>query len=98
MLANALECSVAVLQVLGRDEAAAVLAGALGSGVATGIARPLTGGLVADLGVADALQRARDELGDEAYERAVAQGATMTLDETVAYVFSVLDVVALAAP
>ena len=98
MLTSALECSVAVLQVVGREEAAAVLAGALGAGVTTGVARPLTGGLVADLGVAESLQRAREALGDEMYERAVAQGATMTLDETVAYVFNVLDVAVLAAP
>ena len=52
MLTSALECSVAVLQVVGHEEAAAVLAGALGAGVTTGVARPLTGGLVADLGVA----------------------------------------------
>ena len=36
MLSSALECSVAVLHAMGRDEAAALLAGALLAGVATG--------------------------------------------------------------
>jgi hypothetical protein len=98
MLTSALECAVAVFHALGRDEAAAVLAGALAAGVATGIARPITGGLVADLGVAAALDRVRAVLGDDAYSDAAARGAAMSLDETVAYVFSVLDVAALAAP
>jgi predicted ATPase/class 3 adenylate cyclase len=98
MLTSALEGSVAVLQALGRDEAAAVLAGAIGAGVTTGVARPLTGGLVADLGVAESVQRARDALGEEVYDRALAQGAAMTLDETIAYLFSVLDVAVPVAP
>jgi hypothetical protein len=98
MLTSALECCVAVLQALGRDEAAAVLAGALGAGVTSGVARPLTGGLFADLGVPEALEWAREALGGETYDGALAQGARMTLDETVAYVFSVLDVAVLAAP
>ena len=97
MLTSALECSVAVLQTLGRDEAAAVLAGAIGAGVTTGVARAPTGGLVADLGVAEALQRARGALGEEAYDDALTQGAAMTLDETIAYLFSVLDVAVPAA-
>ena len=84
---------------MGHDEAAAVLAGALAAGVTSGVARPLTGGLVADLGVAESLQRAR---GRPWVTRPTPtrrrSGATMTLDETVAYVFSVLDVAELAAP
>ena len=52
MLTSALESAVAVLHELGRDEAAAVVAGALGAGVTTGVARSLTGGMIADLGVA----------------------------------------------
>jgi predicted ATPase/class 3 adenylate cyclase len=98
MLTSALECTLAVLHTLGHDEAAAVLAGALAAGVTTGIARPLTGGLVADLGVAAALTRVRDALGDEVFADATARGAAMSLDETVGYVFSVVDVAALAAP
>ena len=98
MLTSALECAVAVFHALGRDEAAAVLAGALAAGVTTGIQRPLTGGLVADLEIASALERTRRVLGDEAYADATARGATMSLDDTVAYVFNVLDVAALAAP
>ncbi len=98
MLTSALECTAAVLHAVGHDEAAAVLAGALGAGVTSGVSRPLTGGLVADLGVAAALGRARETLGDQAYSDATARGAALTLDETVAYVFSVLDVVELGAP
>ncbi len=98
MLTSALESAVAVLHALGRDEAAAVLAGAVGAGVTTGVARSLAGGMIADLGVASALERARVALGDDAYAEAIARGAAMSLDETVAYVFSVLDVAALAAP
>jgi hypothetical protein len=83
---------------MGHDEAAAVLAGALSAGVATGVSRPLTGGLVGDLNVAAALDGAEATLGDDAYRDATARGAAMTLDETVAYVFSVLDVAAIAVP
>ncbi len=92
MLTSALECSVAVLQRLGRDEAAAVLAGALAAGVTTGVAGPLTGGVVADLGVGDALDRIRGELGEQPFAAATARGAELTLDEVVVYVLSVLDV------
>jgi hypothetical protein len=98
MLSSSLECSVAVLHAMGRDEAAAVLAGALLAGVATGMPRSVTGGLVADLGVADALDEARVALGEEEYLTALGRGAELSLDETVAYVFSVLDVAALAVP
>ncbi len=83
---------------MGRDEAAAVLAGALLRGVATGVPRSVTGGLVADLGVAGALDEARDALGEQAYLSALGRGAELSLDETVAYVFSVLDVAALVTP
>ena len=48
--------------------------------------------------MAEALERARESLGDVAYSDATARGAAMTLDEIVAYVFSVLDVVELSAP
>jgi tetratricopeptide (TPR) repeat protein len=98
MLSSALECSVAVLHAMGRDEAAAVLAGALLAGVATGMPRSVTGGLVADLGVAGALDEARAALGEAEYLTALGRGGEMSLDETVAYVFSVLDVAALAVP
>jgi ATP/maltotriose-dependent transcriptional regulator MalT len=98
MLSSALECSVAVLHAMGRDEAAAVLAGSLLAGVATGMPRTVTGGLVADLGVADALDEARTALGEAEYLTALGRGAELTLDEVVAYVFSVLDVAALATP
>jgi predicted ATPase/class 3 adenylate cyclase len=98
MLSSALECSVAVLHAMGRDEAAAVLAGALLAGVATGMPRSVTGGLVADLGVADALEESRAALGEEEYFAALGRGGELTLDEVVAYVFSVLDVAALAVP
>ncbi len=97
MLTSALECAVAVLQRLGRDEAAAVLAGAIASGITTGVPRPLTGGVVADLGVSDAVERARAALGEEQDAAAASRGAQMTLDEVVAYVLSVLDVVEPAA-
>jgi hypothetical protein len=98
MLSSALECSVAVLHAMARDEAAAVLAGALLAGVATGMPRSVTGGLVADLGVAEALEESRAALGEEEYFAALGRGAELTLDEVVAYVFSVLDVAAYAAP
>jgi hypothetical protein len=98
MLSSALECSVAVLHAMGRDEAAAVLAGALLAGVATGMPRSVTGGLVADLGVAGALEESRAVLGEEEYLNALGRGAELTLDDTVAYVFTVLDVAALAVP
>jgi predicted ATPase/class 3 adenylate cyclase len=98
MLSSALECSVAVLHAMGRDEAAAVLAGALLAGVATGMPRSVTGGLVADLGVADALDEARGALGEDEYLTALGRGAELSLDDTVAYVLSVLDVAALAVP
>jgi predicted ATPase/class 3 adenylate cyclase len=98
MLSSALECSVAVLHAMGRDEAAAVVAGALLAGVAMGMPRSVTGGLVADLGVAAALDEARAALGEEEYLEALERGAELSLDETVAYVFNVLDVAALAVP
>ncbi len=98
MLSSALECTVAVFHATGHDEAAALLAGALGEGVATAVPRPMTGGLVADLGVAGTLQEVQAALGDDAFHDALGRGASMNLDETVAYVFSVLDVAALAVP
>jgi hypothetical protein len=98
MLSSALECSVAVLHAMGRDEAAAFLAGALLAGVATGLPRSVTGGLVADLGVADALDESRAVLGEDEYLTALGRGAELSLDDTVAYVFNVLDVAALAVP
>ncbi len=59
----------------------------------------MTGGLVADLGVAGALQRAaRRRSASAIYADALRRGAELTLDETVAYVLSVLDVAALAVP
>jgi hypothetical protein len=98
MLSSAMECSVAVLHAMGRDEAAAVLAGALLTGVTTGMPRSVTGGLVADLGVADALDEARAALGEDEYLTALGRGAELSLDETVAYLFNVLDVAALVVP
>ena len=98
MLTSALECSVAVLHAIGHDEAAVVVAGALGAGVTTGVEHAVTGGLFADLGVADALQRARATLGEPVYGDALRRGAELSLDETVAYVLSVLDVAAPAVP
>lgn len=98
MLTSALECSAAVLHAMGRDEAAAMLAGALLAGVATGMPRSVTGGLVADLGVADAVEQSRAALGEDEYETALARGAELSLDGVVAYVLSVLDVAALAIP
>jgi hypothetical protein len=98
MLSSALECSVAVLHAIGHDEAAVVVAGAIGAGVTTGVERAVTGGLFADLGVADALQRARETLGEPVYADALRRGSELSLDETVAYVLSVLDVAALAVP
>jgi tetratricopeptide (TPR) repeat protein len=92
MLAVALECAVAVLQRLGRDEAAAVLVGAISAGVATGSGEPQSGALVADLRVAEAIDRARAALGKEQFAAAESRGAALTLDETVGYVLSVLDV------
>ncbi len=97
MLATAIECAVAVLQRLGRDEAAAVLAGALAAGVTTGVARPLNEGLLADLGVGDALDRVQAELGEQQYAAAASRGGELTLDETVGYVLSVLEVVEVGA-
>ena len=98
MLSSALECSVAVLHAMGRDEAAAVLAGALLAGVASGMPRPLTGGLVGR-----PRRRRRARRGARRARRgrvpdALGRGAELSLDETVAYVFSVLDVAALAVP
>lgn len=98
MLSSALECSVAVLHAMGRDEAAAVLAGGLLAGVASGMPRSVTGGLVADLGVAGALEESRAALGEDEYLNALGRGAELSLDEIVAYVFSVFDVAALAVP
>jgi hypothetical protein len=60
--------------------------------------RSVTGGLVADLGVADALDEARVALGEDEYLTALGRGAEFSLDETVAYLFSVLDVAALVVP
>jgi hypothetical protein len=60
--------------------------------------RSVTGGLVADLGVAGALDEARAALGEDEYLTALGRGAELSLDETVTYVFSVLDVAALAVP
>ncbi len=60
--------------------------------------RSVTGGLVADLGVADALEESRAALGEDEYLIALGRGAELSLDEIVAYVFSVLDVAALAVP
>ena len=97
MLTSALECAVAVLQQFGRDEAAAVLAGALAVGVTTGVARSLAAGMVADLGIDAMLARARTALGEAEYAAAMSRGATLTLDETVGYVLSVLDVAEPAA-
>jgi len=99
MLTAALDCTLAVLHAIGHDEAAAVLAGAQAAGVASGVARPLTGGLVGDLGLAAAaLDEVRETLGDSLYAHATRRGAEMTLDDTVAYVLTVLDVAALAVP
>jgi predicted ATPase/class 3 adenylate cyclase len=98
MLTTALECTVAVLHTTGHDEAAAVLVGALSAGVATALPRPLTGGLVADLGVGGTLQAVKARLGDRVFDDAMSRGSSMTLEETVAYVLSVLDVAALAVP
>jgi hypothetical protein len=83
---------------MGRDEAAAVLAGALLAGVATGMPRSVTGGLVADLGVADALDESRAALGEDEYFAALGRGGELSLDDVVAYVFDVLDVAAYAVP
>ena len=60
--------------------------------------RSVTGGLVADLGVADALEESRAALGEDEYLNALGRGAELSLDEIVAYVFNVLDVAALAVP
>jgi hypothetical protein len=99
MLTAALDCTLAVLHAIGHDEAAAVLAGAQAAGVASGVSRPLTGGLVGDLGLAaDALDEVRETLGDDLYADATGRGAAMTLDDTVAYVLTVLDVAVLAVP
>jgi hypothetical protein len=98
MLTTALECTVAVLHTTGHDEASAVLVGALSSGVATAVPRPLTGGLVSDLGVGGTLRDVQLTLGDRVFHDAMSRGSSMNLDETVAYVLSVLDVAALAVP
>ena len=82
---------------MGRDEAAAVLAGGLLCGGGDGGPRSVTGGLVADLGVADAWRSPRRARGGR-YLIALGRGAELSLDEIVAYVFSVLDVAALAVP
>ena len=101
MLTSALECTVAVLHAMGHDEAAAVLAGALRRG------RDHRGRPSAHRRArrrprrrADALRRgAGDALATTRTRDAIAHAARrMTLDETVAYVFSVLDVAALAVP
>ena len=96
MLSTALECVVVVLVSFGRYEAAVVLAGALEAGAITGVRRHLEGGLAADLGIAVAVARARDELGDDHYDVAHAQGARMALDDVVGFVLSELDGAALA--
>jgi predicted ATPase/class 3 adenylate cyclase len=98
MLATALDCSVAVLHALHHDEAAAVLAGSLLAGVVRGAPGAVTGGLVGDLGVSESLEEARVALGDDEYESAIGRGEQMTLDETVTYLFTVLDAGVLAAP
>jgi predicted ATPase/class 3 adenylate cyclase len=96
MLSIALQCSAAVLHASGRAEAAAVLVGALGAGIATG-RRATSGALVADLNLEVAVEASRHALGDEEYRSAMARGAELSLDETVAYVLDVLDVAELAA-
>ena len=93
MLTSALEAAVAVLQQRGHDEAAAVLAGALAAGVTTGVARSLNEGILGDLDVGDALDRVQAELGAQQYAAAASRGGELNLDDTVAYVLSVLDVV-----
>jgi hypothetical protein len=60
--------------------------------------RSVTGGLVADLGVAGALEESRAALGDDEYLTALGRGAELSLDEIVTYVLNVLDVAALAVP
>ena len=45
-----------------------------------------------------ALDEARAALGEDEYLTALGRGAELSLDETVTYVFSVLDVAALAVP
>jgi hypothetical protein len=92
MLTSALECSVVVFQRLGRDEAAAVLAGALTAGVSSSVSRALAGGMIADLEVDDRLEQSRAALGEAQYAAARSRGAELTLDETVTYVLNVLDV------
>ena len=92
MLTAALECVVGVFEKLGREEAAAVVAGALESGTVAAVQRPLDVGMSAGLGVAASLARVRDALGAEQYSAAHAQGALMSADSAVEYVLSVLDV------
>ena len=53
---------------------------------------------MADLGVADALEESRAALGEDQYLMALGRGAELSLDEIVTYVFSALDVAALAVP
>jgi tetratricopeptide (TPR) repeat protein len=96
MLSSALQCSVPVLTTLGRYEAAAVVAGAQRAGVATGMPRERLGALMADLGIADALDEARAVLGDDEYAHALERGARLSRDEVLTYVVSALDVAELA--
>jgi tetratricopeptide (TPR) repeat protein len=96
MLSSALQCSIPVLVALGRVEAATVVSGARRSNESGG-RRERLGAIVSDLRIEEALAGAREALGDEAYERAVALGGGLSMDDAVTYVLDALDVAELAA-
>jgi hypothetical protein len=98
MLSSALQCAVPVLEAMGRHEAAALIAGAHRGGVATGVRRERLGALVGDLGIDEALHRAREALGEEAYQDAFDRGGRFSFDEAVSFVLSALDVAGYSAP
>jgi predicted ATPase/class 3 adenylate cyclase len=96
MLASALQCAMPALVAMGRVEAAAVVSGARRSN-ATGGRRERLGAIVSDLRIEESLAEARDALGDDAYQRAVARGAELSIDDAVTFALDALDAAELAA-
>jgi len=71
---------------LQRDEGAVVIAGFVARGPLAGMARSDTPERVAQMTV-----KARDRLGTDAYDSALARGTAMTIDEAILYARTELD-------
>lgn len=80
-LAAVLDWSLTVLVKIGRSEPAGMLVGALTHGALADVGNwPLSAGTRART-----LDRVRAELGEDATDRLVAEGAAMTYDEIIEY-------------